>query len=199
MKEVTSKTLAYYNENADTFVTGTVSVDFKVTQDRFLERLPKDGYILDFGCGSGRDTRYFLEKGRQVDAIDGSEKLCKIASEYTGIAVKHMLFQELQVQDKYDGIWACSSILHLPKEELKSVLGKMVTAIKKGGIIYTSFKYGAYEGERNGRYFIDFTIESFTEFIKEFTQLQLEEYWITGDVRPGRGDEKWLNVIMLKK
>jgi SAM-dependent methyltransferase len=86
MKEVTSKTLAYYNENADNFVTGTVSVDFKVTQDKFLDRLPKDGYILDFGCVSGRDTRYFLEKGRKVDVIDDSEKLCKIASEYTGIA-----------------------------------------------------------------------------------------------------------------
>ena len=199
MKEVTSKTLAYYNENADTFVTGTVSVDFKVTQDKFLERLPKDGYILDFGCGSGRDTGYFLEKGRKVDAIDGSETLCKLASEYTGIAVKHMLFQELQVQDKYHGIWACSSILHLPKGELKSVLEKMVAATKKGGVIYTSFKYGENEGERNGRYFTDFTIESFREFIKDFTELQLEEYWITGDVRPGRGDEKWLNVIMQKK
>lgn len=199
MKEVISKTLAYYNENTDTFVTGTVSVDFKVTQDKFLERLPKDGYILDFGCGSGRDTRYFLEKGRKVDAIDGSETLCKFASEYTGIAVKHMLFQELQVQDKYHGIWACSSILHLPKVELKSVLEKMVAATKKGGIIYTSFKYGENEGERNGRYFTDFTIESFREFIKDFTELQLEEYWITGDVRPGRGDEKWLNVIMQKK
>ena len=106
-------TLKYYNQNADQFVQGTLSVDFKQTQDRFLAKLPADAYILDFGCGSGRDTKYFLENGYQVDAADGSEELCKIASDYTGIKVKQMLFGELHDVDKYDGIWACSSILHL--------------------------------------------------------------------------------------
>ncbi len=49
---------------------------------------------MDCGCGSGRDTKYFLEKGYEVTAIDGSEELCKKASVYTGIEVRHMLFQE---------------------------------------------------------------------------------------------------------
>ena len=88
-------TSKYYNQNADQFVQGTLSVDFKQTQDRFLAKLPADAYILDFGCGSGRDTKYFLENGYQVDAADGSEELCKIASDYTGIKVKQMLFGEL--------------------------------------------------------------------------------------------------------
>ena len=109
------KTLDYYNKNSQLFVTGTVSVDFKQTQDRFLDRLDSGAYILDFGCGSGRDTKYFLNQGYKVDAIDGSVELCRIASEYTGIEVKQMLFQELEEHKKYDGIWACSSILHLPK------------------------------------------------------------------------------------
>ena len=90
-----NKTLDFYNKNAETFVSGTVSVDFKETQDKFLNRLKPNGYILDFGCGSGRDTKYFLKSGFQVDAIDGSSELCKIASEYTGLEVKQMLFQEL--------------------------------------------------------------------------------------------------------
>lgn len=192
------KTLDYYNQNADTFAAGTVSVDFKETQDRFLSRLQAGGYILDFGCGSGRDTKYFLENGMNVDAMDGSEELCKIAGEYTGIEVLHKLFQELDEYEKYDGIWACSSILHLPKEELKLVFHKMLAAIKVNGIIYTSFKYGEFEGERNGRYFTDFTIETFTEFIQNLEHLKLEEYWISGDVRPGRGEEKWLNLILRK-
>lgn len=111
-------TLKYYNQNADQFVQGTLSVDFKQTQDRFLAKLPAGAYSLDFGCGSGRDTKYFLENGYQVDAADGSEELCKIASDYTGIKVKQMLFEELCDVDKYDGIWACSSILHLSKDTL---------------------------------------------------------------------------------
>ena len=192
------KTLDYYNQNADTFAAGTVSVDFKETQDRFLSRLQVGGYILDFGCGSGRDTKYFLENGMKVDAMDGSEELCKIASKYTGIEVQHKLFQELNEYEKYDGIWACSSILHLPKDELKLVFSRMLAAIKVDGIIYTSFKYSEFEGERNGRYFTDFTIETFIEFIQDIEYLKLEEYWITGDVRPGRGEEKWLNLILQK-
>lgn len=106
-------TLKYYNQNADQFVQGTLSVDFKQTQDRFRTKLPTGAYILDFGCGSGRDTKYFLENGYQVDAADGSEELCKIASDYTGIKVKQMLFEELCDVDKYDGIWECSSIRKL--------------------------------------------------------------------------------------
>ena len=192
------KTLDYYNQNAETFVSNTVSVDFKQTQDKFINRLETGDYILDFGCGSGRDTKYFLEAGLRVDAIDGSEELCKIASEYTGIEVKKMLFQELDSDSKYDGIWACSSILHLPKNDLKLVLRKINTALKKKGIVYTSFKYGEFEGERNGRYFTDFTIETFKEFIQDIGDLKLDEYWITGDVRPGRGEEKWLNIILQK-
>ncbi len=116
-----NQTIEYYEKNADSFVAGTLSVDFTEIQDRFLSFLPADGFILDFGCGSGRDTKYFLEKGFYVDAVDGSEALCKIASENTGITVKHMLFQELGALEKYDGIWACASILHLPKESLKDV------------------------------------------------------------------------------
>ena len=193
-----NKTLDFYNKNAETFVSGTVSVDFKETQDKFLNRLKPGDSILDFGCGSGRDTKYFLKSGFQVDAIDGSSELCKIASDYTGLEVKQMLFQELDSIGKYDGIWACSSILHLPKKELKLVLRKMGTALKENGIIYTSFKYGEFEGERNGRYFTDFTIEMFTFFLQDIDNLKVEEYWITGDVRPGRGEEKWLNLILQK-
>ena len=192
-----NKTIDYYNQNADSFVKGTVSVDFKKTQDKFLKVL-HGKRVLDFGCGSGRDTKYFINAGLEVVAIDGSEELCKSASAYTGIQVKHMLFQDLDEVDRYDGIWACSSILHLPKDELRIVFSKMSNALRSNGIIYTSFKYGDFEGERNGRFFTDFTLDLFTEFIKDMKDIVIEEYWITGDVRPGREEEKWLNLILRK-
>lgn len=191
-------TLTYYNQNATKFVQGTVAVEFSETQNRFLDKLEDGAFVLDFGCGSGRDAKYFLEKGYLVEATDGSEELCRLASEYAGIDVKQMLFDELDEVEKYDGIWACSSILHLGKQALHDVLVKMVAAVKPGGVIYTSFKYGDFEGERNGRYFTDFTLETFADYISNLPQLRIEEYWITGDVRPGRGEEKWLNLILRK-
>lgn len=193
-----NNTLNYYNTNATSFAASTRSVDFSQTQDKFLDLLPQTASILDFGCGSGRDTKYFLDAGMHVDATDGSEELCRLASEYTGIPVRQMLFEELDAKAQYDGIWACSSILHLPKESLKDALRKMIAALKENGIIYTSFKYGTFEGERNGRFFTDFTEETFQEFVADVDGIRIEEMWITGDVRPGRGDERWLNLILRK-
>ena len=193
-----NNTIQYYQQNAEQFSRETRSVDFSQNQDKFMSKLKKNDTILDFGCGSGRDTKCFLEHGFQVEAIDGSEELCRLASEFTGIKVKHLLFQELAEKDKYDGIWACSSILHLPKQELIEVIQKMSLALKSKGIIYTSFKYGTFEGERNGRYFTDMTEDSFEEILQATKELQIEEQWITLDVRPGRGEEKWLNLILRK-
>lgn len=122
-------TLFYYNQNARSFAESTISVDFSETQNRFLTKLAPNAHILDFGCGSGRDTKYFLEKG-----------------------------------------W-----------------------------IYTSFKYGTFSGERNGRYFTDFTEQSFSKFAQNIENLDIMEHWLTGDVRPGRGDERWLNLLLQKK
>ena len=87
-----NQTLSYYNTNAESFVEGTVNVDFSCTQNKFLKKLNERALILDFGCGSGRDTKCFLEKGYLVEAIDGSYELCQIAEKYTGIKVKNMGF-----------------------------------------------------------------------------------------------------------
>lgn len=191
-------TLQYYNDNADSFVSDTLDVDFSETQNHFLNLLPLNACILDFGCGSGRDAKWFMNRGCHVDAMDGSAEMCKAASAYTGLPVKQMLFQDLDSSDRYDGIWACASILHLPKKELKIVMKKMSTALKSGGILYCSFKYGTYEGLRRGRYFTDFTEETFLEFVKNMGLLEIEEQWVTSDVRSGREGEKWLNIIIRK-
>ena len=194
-----NNTLGYYENHADEFYKSTVDVDFATMQIKFLSKLRKGSHILDFGCGSGRDTKYFLEQGYHVEAIDGSIELCRLANEYTGIKVKNMFFQELEEVQKYDGIWACSSILHLPINELAVVIRKMIVALKDNGIIYTSFKYGTFAGERNGRFFTDMTEKTFAEFLDEIEHLEVEEQWVTSDVRPGRGEEKWLNLILRKR
>ena len=193
------RTLEYYNSKAKDFVSDTVAVAFTEIQDIFLEYIPVGGKILDFGCGSGRDTKYFISKGYDVDAIDGSEELCKIASEYAGIKVKQMLFQELNASEEYDGVWACASILHVEKANLPDVMKKMADATKKGGVIYSSFKYGDFEGIRNGRFFTYLTEESFGELLKKLPELNIEKLWISADVRAERGEEQWLNIVLRKQ
>lgn len=194
-----NNTLDYYNSNAKDFVSGTVDVAFTDIQDIFLEYIPDGGKVLDFGCGSGRDTKYFLSKGYDVEATDGSEELCKIASEYTGVKVKQMLFEELDEVEKYDGVWACASLLHVEKKLLPEIMKKIVSATTMGGTVYMSFKYGDFEGVRNGRFFTYLTEESFREILKAVPELVIEKLWISADVRAERGEERWLNTVLRKR
>ena len=188
-------TLAFYDQNSEEFAEGTRLADMSDARLRFSACLPPKGLVMDFGCGSGRDTKAFLNAGFRVDAVDGSEELRALASEYTGIAVKRMLFNELDVQKRYDGIWACASILHLPRAELADVIGRLEKALKHGGVLYASFKYGDYEGMRNGRYFTDFTEETLKTFWEKTTALEIFEMWKSQDVRSDRKERQWINIL----
>ena len=193
-----NETIDYYNNNAVKFATGTINVDMSTIQNKFLSYLKNEGRILDLGCGAGRDTKYFMSKGYSVEAVDGSEELCKMASEYTGIKVRHLYFENLDYENEFDGIWACSSLLHVPSAELKNVLQRCFKAMKKDGVFYLSFKEGSNEGLRNGRYFTDLTAEKITALLSEIGyDNKVEELFITQDARPDR-DLKWVNVIVRK-
>lgn len=194
-----TKTLDYYNQNASQYSEGTYDADVSLLQQEFMSRLKSGSLILDFGCGSGRDTRSFLDHGFQVEATDGSEELCRIASAHTGISVRQMLFQDLHEQNRYDGIWACASILHLNKTDLQQVLQQMADALKDQGIAYISFKYGDFEGIRNERYFTYLTEDSLQAMLDQIPSLSLTKEWITGDVRQDRHSEQWLNAIITKR
>ncbi len=199
MQKEKCETLNYYNQNALNYAKATLAVDFTTCQEIFLCYLKPEAHILDFGCGAGRDSKAFLELGYKVSAIDGSEELCKIAREYTGIPIQKMDFQDLDATNEYDGIWACASILHVNKDELPSVFSKMEKALKPEGIIYASFKYGEFEGVREDRYYTDFTEETFMKWINKVSNLIVERIWISEDVREKRGDQRWLNLLLRKK
>lgn len=98
--------------------------------------------------------------------------------------------------------FGCASILHLERSKLSNVMGRLERAVRPGGIIYASFKYGTYEGMRNDRYFTDFTEETFTGVLDDLCQkdicqgTEIIDLWTTKDVRPGRSEEIWLNVIL---
>lgn len=195
----TELTLDYYNQQAEVFASNTLYVDFSNIRNIFLSYIRDKGKILDLGCGSGRDSKAFMEMGFEVTALDGSKELCKIASEYIGKKVICTTFQDFTSEEKFDGVWACASLLHLEKEDIKSVMNKLADSLNEGGCFYASFKYGTFFGVRNGRFFTDMDEEVFHELLKDIPSLRIDKEFITSDVRPGRDDEKWLNVFLIKK
>ncbi len=189
----------YYNKYANLYFESTVELDMGETLNKFTGNLPEGGEILDLGCGSGRDSLYFIQRGFDVTAIDGSKELCELASIHIGQNVLWMQFSELDFYEVFDGIWACASLLHTAPDEIKDIFGKVIKCLKPGGVLYMSFKHGEFSGFRDGRYFNDFRSKEMKDLISKFPELELLEMWKSPDVRNERGDEGWLNVLVKKK
>lgn len=191
------ETINYYDKNAASFEADTLSADMSESQGRFIALLAHKSYLLDFGCGAGRDSLFFLEKGFLVDAVDGSEAMCNVAKRNIHQPVKRMAFDQLDEVGKYDGIWACASLLHVPKIDLPCILKLVHRALKKDGIFYMSVKEGTFEGIRNGRYFSDYLAKEIKDILMGSGFVILES-WVSQDVRSSR-DDQWINLISKRK
>ena len=192
-----NQTSNYYNQHAQAFFENTYQLEMESLYAPFLRYLPEQASILDLGCGSGRDILAFKKKGYQVDAIDYSTELVKQARELTGIEVRQQSFYELNESEKYDGIWACASLLHCERERLTEVLGRIFKALKPNGICYMSFKYGNTDREKEGRNFTDLNEQQAHDLLKQIGQVLLLQQWIAVDKRPDRTEE-WLNILIRK-
>ena len=190
-------TKQYYKDNSKEFFDSTVIAEVSPLYERFLRYVPDSALILDLGCGSGRDTKAFLNMGYKVDAVDGSKELCSLASRYTGVEVKCLDFTTIDYKDRYDAIWACASLLHISSQKQPELFEKLRDSLQSEGIVYMSFKYGDFEGERDGRFFLDMTSEKFHPILNQVSGLKLVEEWESEDVRRGKS-VNWYNAILRK-
>lgn len=191
----------WYQDNAPAFIAATAQLDLSALYSRFLPLLPPQGQILDFGCGSGRDSLAFARAGFAVLALDPCAAFVahlRQESEQHGLTERLQArlgsVEALTADERFDGIWACASLLHLPKAELPAVLARLAGALKPGGVLYASFKHGSFAGERNGRYFTDLEHAAAETLVAQTPGLVLRELWQTEDLRPERV-ESWLNVL----
>lgn len=189
-----NENIEFYNEHAKEFFESTLQTDMSRWRNKFEGYVINGGRILDAGCGSGRDSKAFISDGFKVTAIDASVELCKLAEEYIGQKVYNILFEDISFSQEYDGIWACASLLHVENNHMSQVMKKISNALVSNGVIYASFKYGdgiTLKGERS---FYNFTEETVKDLFNN-AGISIEECSISADVREGRGDEKWVNVI----
>lgn len=187
----------YYEENAQRFYNDTFNCDMSVQYNFFIKNLKSKGKILDLGFGSGRDIIYFSSLGYKVVGIDPTPSFIGNMRQI-GYEVYEGKAESLDYHNEFDGIWACASLLHVKRDELKDVFNKCHKALKKDGVIYCSFKYGDYEGIYKDRYFNFLNEELINNIIKD-TNLKIIDILITNDVRKDRDNEKWLNIILAEK
>jgi len=194
---MTADTLDYYAINARGFVESTVAVDMRPLYQHFLPRLSRQAHILDVGCGSGRDSRYFRQQGHQIIAIDASRQVAALAEKEIQQPVKVQRVQDIRYRQEFDGIWASASLLHVPAKELSDVFQRLSNALKPGGVLYCSFKYGRGEHWRSGRRFTDLDQQGLERSLSQVDGLSIAELWISADRRPCRGAEQWLNTVLI--
>lgn len=192
-------TAAYYERHAGSFCAETLTVDMGPLYRRFLPRLPPGGHILDAGCGSGRDAHAFLDQGFQVTAFDASAALARLARAHSGRPVLTLRLQDVDWVHRFDGVWACASLLHVPAAELAAVVARLGRALVPGGLLYASFKYGRGERTDGGRRFTDLDEPGLGALLDQVPGLSEVETWVTGDLRPGREDERWLNTLLRRR
>ena len=186
----------YYESNAERYAEGTISADMSEQYQRFLPLLKKGAKILDVGSGSGRDVCYFQKQGYQATALEPSKNLCReIRKVFSGEIVCSDI-QDYRPAERYDGIWACASLIHLQEEEVLCFFKKIDMYLNDNGIVYASGKSGISTGEvEDGRFFLEFTEQLVEKILTVNKQLQLEQLWYTEDVS-GRRGFRWLNVVL---
>lgn len=197
--EETNTTIDYYNCNADQYFNNTVNVDMSECCDRFLEYIVPGGRIIDIGAGSGRDIKYFKDRGYVVEGLDASEEMCRLASDYSEVEVICERIQDWHPQRKYDGIWANASLLHLPLAEIEDFICRTSDCLNPNGAFYISMKKGIQTGyDNNGRFFTDFSENKVQQIVSKSTAFFVTESWETRDGM-SREAFRWFNLILKKR
>jgi len=195
-----AKTIAHYNRTADEYVARTRDADLGEIRCRFLSLVKPGGRILDVGSGSGRDLKAFRQQGFVPIGIEPSAALAERARKYSGETCVVRDVESLTWRDEFDGIWACASLLHLPKASLPNALQRLSEALRPGGVLYVSVRSG--EGERrlpDGRYFADYTEAELRKLVASVPSLQSPIVWASPDSSPHRQDVEWISLLALRK
>lgn len=190
-------TIEYYNTHADEYCAETRDVNMSGLYAEFGKYLKPGCKILDLGCGSGRDSKYFYDKGYQVVAVDPSIEMCKKIRELVPIDVLEMRAEDLKFENEFDAVWACASLLHINRKYMPLTLDKILKSLKSKGVLYASWKTGNDELTQSYRMFTNYSKEEVIDLFEASMSSLIVELWITQDSI--KRNISWTNVIIKKQ
>lgn len=130
------KTIQAYNQMAYHYDNETKDFWDKFPQtfvDKFVELV--DGRVLDVGSGPGRDGLILKRRGLDIICLDASEVMVKICQD-KGLESVKADFNNMPFEDEvFNGIWAYTSLLHVPKSDIFTSLKELGRVLKLGGVL----------------------------------------------------------------
>jgi len=196
LKTIESLTVGHYDTNAADFFAGTIDHDVSQNYQAFLSAMESDRSlkILDFGCGPGRDLKYFSTLGHVAVGLDGSAEFCKMAREYSGCDVLNQNFLNVELpEDSFDGIFANASLFHIPAKQLTNVLRTLHKALCNDGILFMSNPRGESEGWSGQRYGNYMEYDVVTQHLKASGYEPLHHYY--RPIGKPLNQQPWLAVV----
>ncbi len=182
--------MKYYHDHAAEYIESTIHADMSAAYDMVEKYLKPNASVLDVGFGSARDMLYFSRRGYDVEGIDIEEEFVNHAEM---LNLKAYLADALSFKSekKYDLIWCCASLLHLPREKLAPTIRHLCSLLKNDGILFLSMKYSSREDgyDEKERYFTYIHEKDVTSFPSRIVERK-----ITSDFT--RDDVKWINMII---
>lgn len=198
VENLQANTFRFYETNAKSLIEKSKLPNGSEWTQPFLSLLFPHAHILDAGCGAGYASQYFIQQGFRVTAFDASESLVRFSSELIKQPVYHLKYEDITFQNEFDGIWACASLLHVPRSHMPQVIHKLANALKNNGILYANFVYGEEQISRNGILFNDYTEDIFQAVLADEKDLDILKMWRSPDLPPARPDREWLHVLAKK-
>ena len=178
---IASRTLAHYEQNAESYRAGTADHDVSQNISALLDAIDAEPpfTLLDFGCGPGRDLKTFAALGHTVVGLDGSSRFVAMARDHSGCEVWRQNFLALDLPARhFHGVFANATLFHAPSQELPRVLGELYACLKPGGVLFSSIPHGQnQEGWVQDRYGVFHDLDGWRHYLSAAGFTELSHYY----------------------
>jgi SAM-dependent methyltransferase len=187
-------TARFYDTYAERYAAQTQLADLAPLRARLANASRAGGALLDVGCGGGRDLRAFRLMGFRAVGLEPSEPLARIARAYSGCEVQVGKVEDMDALCEFDAIWACASLLHLPKTSLQTALTRIHDASKSAAVFFLSMQLGVGEFVApDGRYYALYQPDELSLALRA-AGFDVVDVWESGDSL-GERPIRWINLL----
>ena len=165
--------------------------------DEFAKRI--SGSMLNVGSGPGRDSVLLRARGIDVTCLDASETMVKMTEAQGFRSILGDFESMLFTDGEFDGVWAYTSLLHVPKSEIGRSLDEIHRVLKSGGVFALGMREGDFDGYRESSEIP--LLRWFAFYSKEELETLLDSYGfeIVHFVEYRPGTKNYLNFIAVKR